>query len=212
VARQLAHELKNPLFPIRTAVETLRRTRERAPAAFDEVFEETTRVVLEEVQRLERIVREFGAYARLPEPVLTRIDVASVLSDVAALHDPDQVSVRASGPRFVRADRELVMQVLVNLLLNALHAVAGRSNGRVELGCDEVGDAIVLHVDDNGPGVPEAERLRVFEPYVTTKPEGTGLGLAIARRIAEQHGGSLHVADSPLGGARFTLSLPARAQ
>jgi two-component system, NtrC family, nitrogen regulation sensor histidine kinase NtrY len=206
VARQLAHELKNPLFPIRTSIETLRKTKERLPGEFDEAFEETTRVVLEEVQRLERIVREFGEFARLPAPVLGRIDTRALVEDVAALHGRERVSVRGSGPLYVRADRELVTQALINLVLNALDA--GGEHAPVELWVEPDAEWVCLHVDDAGPGVPEADRARVFEPYFTTKREGSGLGLAIAQRIAREHGGRITIARSPLGGARFTLALP----
>jgi signal transduction histidine kinase len=210
VARQLAHELKNPLFPIRTSIETLRKTKERLPSEFDEAFEETTRVVLEEVQRLERIVREFGEFARLPAPVLGRIDTEALVEDVAALHGRDRVRVRVSGgPVYVRADRELVTQALINLVLNALDASGQRAP--VELAVEPDTEWVCLHVDDAGPGVPEADRARVFEPYYTTKREGSGLGLAIAQRIAREHGGRITIARSPLGGARFTLALPRAA-
>lgn len=206
VARQLAHELKNPLFPIRTSIETLRKTKERLPSDFDDAFEETTRVVLEEVQRLERIVREFSEFARLPAPVLGLIDARALLEDVAALHGKQRVSVRGHGPAYVRADRELLTQALINLVLNALDAVAERAP--VELVVEAHGDMLAMHVDDAGPGVPEGERARVFEPYYTTKPEGSGLGLAISLRIAREHGGRIEVTRSPLGGARFTLLVP----
>jgi signal transduction histidine kinase len=109
----------------------------------------------------------------------------------------------------VRVDRDQIQQLLLNLLKNAEEAMGER--GGVRLAVFREGDRVVFAVDDEGPGVPPSQRERIFEPYVTGRPEGTGLGLAIARRIAEEHGGSLQAEDAPTGGARFALRLPAAA-
>ncbi len=211
MARRIAHEIKNPLAPIQTAIETLRKAQQRKLPAFDEIFEESTRAILEEVRRLERIVREFSEFARLPRARPGALELSALVADTLALYQPEGIHVelvRPSGPVQARADREQLTQVIVNLLQNACDAARAGTEPRVELRIESDARAVYLHIDDNGRGVPPDERERIFEPYYTTKQHGTGLGLAIVRRIALDHEGSVQVGESPLAGARFTLRLP----
>jgi signal transduction histidine kinase len=212
VARRIAHEIKNPLSPIRMAIETLRRARERALPDFAEIFEESTRAILEEVKRLERIVREFSEFARLPKPVPGAFDLGALVRDTLPLYLPEgidlTVDVDPSAP-LVRADREQITQVLVNLVQNALDAAKTSGSPRVFVGVLRHAQGALLCVDDNGPGIAPSDRERVFEPYYTTKDEGTGLGLSIVKRIVSDHGGQIELDQSPLGGARVRIVLPA---
>ncbi len=213
MARRIAHEIKNPLLPIKVALETLRKAHAKQLPAFDEIFEESTHAMLEEVERMERIVREFSEFARLPRARPGALDLSRLLSETAALYAPNDVPVEVRvglGELNVHADREQLVQVVVNLLANAIDAARTASAPRVVVGAERAGEQVQVWVEDNGPGVLEHERERIFEPYVTSKSQGTGLGLAIVRRIALDHGGSVAVSDSPLGGARFTLRLPDR--
>jgi nitrogen fixation/metabolism regulation signal transduction histidine kinase len=208
--------VKNPLAPIRAAVETLRRLRARNDPEFDAYFDEATRTVLDEVHRIANIVTEFTRFARLPAPQLQDVDVMEVARQVARLHEPAtratvQVVV-ARVPPAVRADRDQIVQVLTNLVQNALDAVASKGEAgevRVEIGAEGAATVSVT-VSDNGPGVAPEIASRLFEPYATTKQQGTGLGLAIAQRIAIEHNGELsYVPTPPPGkGAAFRLVLP----
>jgi signal transduction histidine kinase len=215
VARRVAHEVKNPLAPIRAAVETLRRLRARSDPEFDAYFDEATRTVLDEVHRISNIVTEFTRFARLPPPQPQELDLVDLARQVVALHKPAtrarlDVSVAHLPPR-VRADRDQIVQVLTNLVQNGLDAVSGLAEGgRVLVAIDTDGaDHVVVTVSDNGPGVAPQIATRLFEPYATTKEHGTGLGLAIAQRIAIEHNGELSTAPSPPeGGAAFRLALP----
>jgi signal transduction histidine kinase len=232
IARRIAHEIKNPLTPIKMAIETMRKTFARQHPDFPEIFEESTRTVLEEVERMEKIVTEFSRFARLPRPNASRIDVLEVCVHVVSMHEVQNVAAtnpetpRAArvklevdpawktegGPRLVRADREQITQVLVNLVQNAIDAAVSKrgiegANVLVRVSPGERGGA-VIEVHDDGPGLPPEERARVFEPYYTTKAHGTGLGLPICDRIVSDHGGTLTVDESPrLGGARFVVTL-----
>jgi nitrogen fixation/metabolism regulation signal transduction histidine kinase len=213
VARRVAHEVKNPLAPIRAAVETLRRLRARNDPAFDEYFDEATRTVLDEVHRISNIVTEFTRFARLPPPRPQVVDVEDVVKHVLQLHRADAkgaalaFEVRRTPPR-VRADRDQVVQVLTNLVQNALDAVRDRPGAAVTVTLDGDAERAVVAVADNGPGIATEIAARLFEPYATTKAHGTGLGLAIAQRIAVEHGGELaYVGRSPAGGALFRLIL-----
>jgi nitrogen fixation/metabolism regulation signal transduction histidine kinase len=210
-ARHVAHEIKNPLAPIRAAIETLRRLRERGDPAFDEYFDEATRTALDEVGRINHIVSEFTRFARLPAPNPTELDVVEVVRSVVTLHASlgAEIALSHDPVLAIRADRDQLVQVVTNLLQNALDAVSGRTRPRVELELRaQAGDRVVIAVRDNGPGVPEELRPRLFQPYATGKAHGTGLGLAIAQRLVVEHGGDIEYRDVPRGGAEFRIVLP----
>lgn len=210
IARQVAHEIKNPLLPIRASVETLRRLRARNDPAFDEYFEEATRTVLDEVARITHIVGEFTRFARLPAPQPAPFDAAEAVRSLVSLHASTGIPIdlELEPCPELNADRDQLVQVVTNLVQNAQQALAGRSNGRVKVRVGRELDRFVLSVSDNGPGVAPELRSRLFEPYVTTKAEGTGLGLAIAQRIVVEHGGEISFRDAPGGGAEFVVKLP----
>lgn len=214
VARRLAHEIKNPLTPIKMSIETLVAVHRAGRRDFDEIFAESTGAVLEEVERLRRIIDEFSRFARLPEPRLEPIDLAELCSTVLSLYSsPPEGIVLArelSEGVQVEADRDQLTQVLINLLTNAEQAM--KSGGRITVRAfilDE-GEA-ALEVEDEGPGIPADQKSQLFEPYFTTREGGTGLGLAIAQRIAQEHGGRLEELGREGVGARFRLVLPRRA-
>jgi len=219
IARHLAHEIKNPLSPIQISVETMRKTHARQHPDFDEIFDESTTAILEEVRRLSRIVSEFSSFARLPAPRPEAVSVSDLVSHVVALHQGGRARVESRvDPELptVEADREQIVQALVNLVQNAVDAAASThpaGDGTVEVVAEALppaaGEGWMLRVIDDGPGIPEGLRDRVFEPYVTTKAGGSGLGLAIAARIIDDHGGRLSARDAPSGpGAELRAELP----
>ena len=218
VARRVAHEVKNPLAPIRAAVETLRRLRAREDPRFDEYFDEATRTVLDEVHRISNIVTEFTRFARLPQPRPTDLDAEEVTKHVLGVHKAaaeatGNVTLAHRAKRRVptiRADRDQVIQVLTNLLQNALDAVKGTPSPTVTVTTDTDGHYVSFSVADNGSGIAPEIAARLFEPYATNKPNGTGLGLAIAQRIAIEHNGELSYFGQGEGGrgAVFRLLLP----
>ncbi len=216
VARRVAHEVKNPLAPIRAAVETLRRLRAREDPAFDDYFDEATRTVLTEVHRISNIVTEFTRFARLPPPRPEEVDPVLIARHVIQAHEPLAEGIAlsyvvVSSPPPIRADRDQIVQVLTNLVQNALDAVKGRPRPEVVLSidADPQGSHVSFTVKDNGAGIAKEIAARLFEPYATTKAQGTGLGLAIAQRIAIEHNGELsYLGTSPEGGAVFRLTLP----
>jgi two-component system nitrogen regulation sensor histidine kinase NtrY len=211
IARRVAHEIKNPLAPIRAAVETLRRLRARSDPAFDDYFDEATRTVLAEVQRITGIVQEFTRFARLPPPKPEEMDILAAVRDVVTLHAGSGVPIElvASTVPPVIADRDQIVQVVTNLLQNALDAVSKTAAPHVVISLASLDSSHVeLVVRDNGPGVAEEMRERLFEPYATTKEHGTGLGLAIVERIVVEHGGEIAYRDAPGGGAELAIVLP----
>jgi signal transduction histidine kinase len=220
VARQIAHEIKNPLAPIRAAVETLRRLRMRDDPAFDEYFEEATATVLGEVHRIANIVTEFTRFNRMPPPNPEPIDLVQVARGVVKLHAsaPDgsettsqpRVELTAEAIPMVSADRDQMIQVLTNLVQNGLDAASAvRPDPRVVVTIGPLDkDRVRIVVRDNGPGVPEEFLPKLFEPYATTKEKGTGLGLAIVQRIVFEHGGEIAYRKAQKGGAVFEIALP----
>jgi signal transduction histidine kinase len=215
VARRVAHEIKNPLAPIRAAIETLRRLRLREDPAFDDYFEEATKTVLDEVHRIANIVTEFTRFERLPPPTPTPTDLVAVARSVVALHagsgdGPAPVVLEAGTLPLVSADRDQMVQVLTNLVQNALDAAASAPGGpRVTVELAALPDERVrVVVRDNGPGVSAEMLPKLFEPYATGKEHGTGLGLAIVQRIVFEHGGEIAYRAGDGGGAVFELWLP----
>ncbi len=216
IARRIAHEIKNPLSPIQVSIETMRKTYAKKHPDFDEIFEESTLTILEEVERLKRIVTEFSNFARLPRPRPTPLDPREVIDHVASLHMGGEVALEVDAPEAlptIRADREQITQVLVNLVQNAVDAAKAahpEGGGHVRITARPGdGGGVDITVDDDGPGIPPEDRDRIFEPYYTTKSHGTGLGLAIVHRIVDDHTGTLRVDASPLGGAQMRMHLTA---
>ena len=210
IARRVAHEIKNPLLPIRASVETLRRLRARNDPAFDDYFDEATRTVLGEVARISNIVGEFTRFARLPAPAPAPFNVEEALRAVVTLHGSAGAPIDFSAEPCpeLNADKDQVVQIATNLIQNAQQALVDRPSGRVEVRLTREQDKLVLSVSDNGPGIAPEMRGRLFEPYATTKAEGTGLGLAIVERIVVEHGGEISAGDAPGGGAVFAVKLP----
>jgi two-component system, NtrC family, nitrogen regulation sensor histidine kinase NtrY len=216
VARRIAHEIKNPLTPIQLSAERLKRRFSREITSDPESFNQCADTIVRHVGDIGRMVDEFSTFARMPAPImkpetLERIArEAMVLQRVAAQKIDWQIVIDDPTLRAV-CDRRLIGQALTNLLQNAADSVAMRPGAshvtlRLHLG----GNDAVLSVTDDGIGLPEQDRARLTEPYVTHKPKGTGLGLAIVRKIMEDHGGRLELDEAPNGpGAVVSLILPA---
>ncbi len=231
VARRIAHEIKNPLTPIQLAAERLKRRFAKEILSDPETFTQCADTIVRHVGDIGRMVDEFSAFARMPQPVIRPEDVGRVAREALILQRTahPEISYGTDLPErgpVVPCDRRLLGQALSNLLLNAADAVAMRAGaGRIEVSLrqiapadSETGDGeVVIGVADDGIGLPQGDRARLTEPYVTHKPKGTGLGLAIVKKIMEDHGGRVVLeerpvrADWPGPGTLSTLWLPAAA-
>jgi two-component system nitrogen regulation sensor histidine kinase NtrY len=213
IAKSLAHELKNPLSPIRLSIETLRKARERSHEDFDLLFDESTKTVLQEVERLRGIVDEFSRFARLPAPQRKNTDLREVLAQAAQLHAEGEAPVTArlgTAPLEAFVDADQITQVLHNLLQNARDAACDAhpsGGGKVELSLERRTGTAIIRVEDNGKGIRADQAEAIFEPYYTRKEGGTGLGLAIAQRIVTEHGGRIDL-ESRAGRTVLTVVLP----
>nr|WP_320133247.1 ATP-binding protein [uncultured Holophaga sp.] len=212
VARRMAHEVKNPLTPIKlTAQRLLRRATQGGLEAG--LVAEGAETILGEVLSLQRLVDSFSRFAKLPVPQFHALDAVELVRQVMALYEPNhpQVSWELQLPEAtlpVSWDEDMVKRVLINFLDNALASLEGE--GRIAVTLQEEGGRVRLEVRDSGPGVPPEARERIFEPYFSTKRKGMGLGLAIVRRIAQDHGGEAHY-EAAEPGSRFWVSLPHQA-
>jgi two-component system nitrogen regulation sensor histidine kinase NtrY len=213
VARRLAHEIKNPLTPIQLSAERLRRHFSGAPAHAKALVEECTTTIVGEVESLKGLVDEFSQFARMPSPRTVPTDLAKLIIDTLALYDGLFTDVRIEhlfGPRvpLVRLDPEQIRRVIINLVDNAIEAINRHGMIVVETQLDAANSLVRVMVSDNGPGIPVADREKLFLPYYSTKRRGSGLGLAIVRRIIAEHGGTIEVGANTPSGTRFTIELP----
>lgn len=212
VARRLAHEIKNPLTPIQLSAERLQhRLHDKLGTQDAAMLARATDTIVHQVAELKHMVDAFKDYARSPKVLMLALDLNDLLHGMLALYDSNPlVSIEmAAEPLPIAGDATLLRQVVHNLLQNALDAVGQDPNGRVCLVTSSTeGGRVLLAVQDNGPGIPEDLRKRVFEPYVTTKAKGTGLGLAIVKKIVEEHHGKVRIRNVEPHGARIEVELP----
>jgi two-component system nitrogen regulation sensor histidine kinase NtrY len=215
VARRIAHEIKNPLTPIQLSAERLKRRFAKEIHSDPETFSLCADTIIRHVGDIGRMVDEFSAFARMPQPVIKRDDLGRIVREALVLQKTARpgiiwsVSIPDQGP-IVYCDRRMIRQALTNLLQNAADAVSMREGAScIALTVDDKGEDVEITVADDGIGLPDEDRSRLTEPYVTHKPKGTGLGLAIVKKIMEDHGGSVALGDKPDGpGAVATLKLP----
>ena len=213
VARRLAHEIKNPLTPIQLCAERMRRHFGRAPAATQALVEECTSTIVGEVDSLKALVDEFSQFARMPAPRAVPTDLHALVNEALALYQGLLGDVRFDR-RFagrlpkVRVDGEQMRRVIINLVDNAIEAMNRSGLITLETQFDPGASLVRLIVSDDGPGIPVAEREKLFMPYYSTKRRGSGLGLAIVRRIVAEHGGTIEVGENDPRGTRFTIELP----
>ena len=218
LARRLAHELRNPLFPLQITVENLQRARQLGPKQFQEVFSEATATLKAELANLNSIVGRFSDFSKMPAPQFTRVNVNEVLRNAVRLFEPQFTAVgkpsiatefflSESLPE-IDADSDLLHRAFQNLVLNALDAMP--AGGTITFKSSDAGESLRIEVADTGKGLTPEECSRLFTPYYTTKQLGTGLGLAIVQSVVSDHHGSISVSSEEGRGAAFRIDLPKR--
>ena len=220
VAQRIAHEIKNPLTPIQLSAERLRRKYRSEITSDLDTFDRCTDTIIRQVEGIGRMVDEFSSFARMPAPRFEETDARELLRQAVfaqKVASPD-IGVEMDEPApdaLINADGRMVGQVLTNVLKNAAEAIAGRRlaepglEGRLTARLLSDDEHVTFEIEDNGVGLPDKDRDRLTEPYVTTREKGTGLGLAIVKRIMEEHGGALLMQDaSVLPGAKVILKFP----
>ncbi len=214
VARRIAHEIKNPLTPIRLSTERMLKKWEQKDEDFAQIFERSTRTIIKEVDSLRSLVDEFARFGKMPEINKAPTSLAGIIDEVVNLYREYKgftikVSVSREMP-LVDIDREQFKRVLINLFENAIQAM--KSGGEIDVTADfdAASNRVFIGVADNGPGIREEDKEKLFLPYFSTKDGGTGLGLAIASRIIKEHMGYLRVRDNEPRGTVFTVEIPVR--
>jgi two-component system, NtrC family, nitrogen regulation sensor histidine kinase NtrY len=212
LARRLAHELKNPLFPLQITVENMQRARESYPEQFDEVFREGTATLLAELTQLKQIIGRFSDFARMPVPEMQAVNLNTLAADTVRFFEPQLAQARVlpamkldPSLRPVPADPEQMTRVLRNLVLNAIDAMP--EGGTLTVRTSSVNGGARLEVSDTGHGLTPEECERLFTPYYTTKTHGTGLGLAIVQSVISDHHGRITVESAESRGTTFRIEL-----
>lgn len=216
LARRLAHELKNPLFPLQLTVENLKRARAHSPEQFDEVFRESTQTLLAELGNLKEIVGRFSDFSKMPQPHFQPTDVNELVRRAVKIFEPQwtaagrppiagRMELNDALPR-IAADPELLHRALSNLILNAMDAMP--QGGTITLRTSMREGIVIIEVQDTGSGLTKEECERLFTPYYTSKQHGTGLGLAIVQSVVTDHKGRIAVESAPGKGSTFRIELP----
>ena len=216
MARRLAHEIKNPLTPISLAAQQLREKCSTSDDRSMRLLDTSVEIILDEVETLRRMVMSFSLFAAEPEFRRERVDLVRVVDEFlrAYAHAEVPVTPLVRVPHaYVEGDRQLLRQVLVNLVENAWNALtdAAVREGEIEISLDVDGTKASLTVSDNGPGLVGVTPAQIFEPYVTTRAEGMGLGLSIVKKIVLDHGGEVQASTGQGGGASVCVILPLHA-
>ena len=219
LARRLAHELKNPLFPLRITIDNLRRAKTLPAEEFDEVFTESMTTLATGLANLNAVIGRFSDFARMPAPALEQVSPNEIVRRTvnlfqAQLDAPGRPAIAVAldldpAPSTIRADPEQLGRVCQNLLLNAFDAMP--AGGAVTIRTRRGEGVVRLEIADTGEGLTEEERRRIFTPYYTTKQHGTGLGLAIVQAVVADHAGKIWVESEPGRGTTFHIELPVSA-
>ncbi len=216
LARRLAHELKNPLFPLQLTVENLMRARQQSPEQFEEMFQESSATLLAEIANLKTIIGRFSEFSKMPHPQWQKLDLNEIVRNVARLFQaqlcaPERSAIECKvdladnlGP--IAADPDLLHRALSNLVLNAMDAMP--QGGTLKLHTQRDGANARIEVSDTGKGLTTEECERLFTPYYTSKEHGTGLGLAIVQSVINDHGGRISVDSTQGQGTTFVIELP----
>jgi len=216
LARRLAHELKNPLFPLQTTVENLQRAKDQSPDQFEDVFRESTGILLSEIENLKHIVGRFSDFAKMPQPELAPVNVNDTVRAVVKLFESQfgavgrppitpELHLEENLP-VIQADAALLRRAIENLILNAMDAMP--AGGVLMLRTARDDGNVDLEISDTGSGLTPEECDRLFTPYYTTKQHGTGLGLAIVQSVVSDHNGRISVESESGVGTSFHMRLP----
>jgi len=212
LARRLAHELKNPMFPLQITIENLMKARQQNSPEFDEIFAESTSTLLAELGNLKKIVSRFSDFSKMPLPQLQRVNVNQILEELAKLFSPQLASATkpikletklTSSDATISADPELLRRALENLVLNAIDAMP--HGGVLRMTTSAADGSVAVEISDTGAGMDAEEAGRIFTPYYTTKQHGTGLGLAIVQSVISDHGATISVSSRPGEGTTFRM-------
>lgn len=211
VARTVAHEIKNPLWPIQSSIRSLKKAYQSDRESFNEIFEECTEIIIQEVENLRKIVDEFSQFARMPKPNLIECNVNDVISDTLKLWTgcPDNVEIITNLGEIpiILGDKEQLSRAFMNIITNAVQAMP--NGGKLKISTFSGNPkSVSVKFEDTGIGMTKEVKEKIFQPYFTTKESGTGLGMAIVQRIITDHKGTIEVESEVNVGTKLTISFP----
>lgn len=212
MAKQVAHEIKNPLTPMKLSVQHLLRTFDRHDPKVEEKLQKVVQSLIEQIDALTAIANEFSNFAKMPMPKMEVIGLSEVIKNVLSVFEQEEnctfrLAVISECP--VLADRDQIVRVFNNLIKNAIQAIPSERKGMIEVVLQQKADELIITVKDNGKGIPEEMKNKLFVPYFTTKSTGSGIGLAVVKKILENHNGKISFSSEVNVGTTFRLVLPA---
>ncbi|MBI5640692.1 MAG: HAMP domain-containing protein [Nitrospirae bacterium] len=214
VARRIAHEIKNPLTPIKLSTDHMMKKWQNGDEDFGQVFERSTKTIIKEVESLKRLVNEFSRFGKMPEINKTPCYMSHILEGVVNLYTDykglEIASSKQDDEPLVEVDAEQFKRVIINIVENAIQAMHGKGTIHISLYHNSAENRVYIDIADNGPGIREEDKEKLFLPYFSTKKYGTGLGLAIASRVVTEHRGYIRIKDNKPSGSIFTIELPMR--
>jgi nitrogen fixation/metabolism regulation signal transduction histidine kinase len=212
MAKQVAHEIKNPLTPMKLSLQHLQYAIQRKDDQLEDKIKKTTELLITQIDSLSAMAEEFSSFAKMPEPKMEKTDLANVLDSVIHLFDKEQNMVfdyvALPADTFVLADQHQLGRVFTNILKNAVQAIPEDRKGLIRIRAQAEGGRVIITFEDNGAGIPEALRKQIFSPNFSTKNSGMGLGLAISKRIVELFGGVINFQSIEGKGTTFEVKLP----
>jgi nitrogen fixation/metabolism regulation signal transduction histidine kinase len=214
MAQQIAHEIKNPLTPMRLNVQQLKRAWDSEIDNWPEYLDKFSKNLIEQIDDLSQIASAFSDFASMPRPAQEKLDPGKLMRQVADLYgEYENITITIpvdpqKSPYHIYADKQQMVRVLHNLIKNAIQAIGDKRDGKIELGLRRAGDELILSVADNGSGIDPEKADKIFRPSFTTKSSGMGLGLAIVRSIIESFGGRIDFRSDPGKGTTFFIYLP----
>jgi two-component system nitrogen regulation sensor histidine kinase NtrY len=211
VARRIAHEVKNPLTPITLSAQRLKR--KYAPQIEDSVFEECTQTIIDHVELIRNLVNEFSSFARFPSAHPKPCELLTIIEESVALYKEGHPNINfkisnTDDMPLLNLDRQQIKQALINLIDNAIGAIEENGNISIAISHDPILKRVRMEVADDGPGISDEDKTRLFEPHFSTKKSGMGLGLTIVNTIIADHNGMINVQDNIPRGAKFVVELP----
>lgn len=212
LAQQIAHEIKNPLTPMKLNIQHLLRKMEAQDADAKDLAQKSLPSLIEQIDALARMANEFARFAKLPEPLFEKIELQSFVKFAIKLFDEGLQHIHfeaATKPIWISADKDMLNQVFHNLLLNAQQATEQKQEPKivVSIALHENNQEAVIRITDNGVGISAAQQERIFTPYFTTKSSGSGIGLSVVRQIIEKHNGTIRFESEPNKGTSFFIRL-----
>jgi two-component system nitrogen regulation sensor histidine kinase NtrY len=214
VARRIAHEIKNPLTPIKLSTDHMIKKWQNKDEDFGQVFDRSTKTIIKEVESLKRLVNEFSRFGKMPEIHKTPVLISHIIEGAVNLYrDYKELEIiigKVENEPVVEADAEQFKRVIINILDNAIQAMQNKGKIVIDIRHDIALNRLFIDIADDGPGIREEDREKLFLPYFSTKRDGTGLGLAIASRVVAEHRGYIRVKDNKPAGTIFTIELPVK--